>query len=142
MRGERKLLRLLSQRVEEVISEPDAAELEGPSWFSCPGQRPGRWGSNSCKEGSCQGGERCALMRERGLDSHGRPLKFEERPPCEAFTRAGGLCQQRVVPGRRRCRYHGGLSTGPKTPDGRQRVLAGLRRWIAAGRPKGRRGSA
>jgi hypothetical protein len=28
----------------------------------------------------------------------------------------------RVVPGKRRCRFHGGLSTGPKTKAGRARI--------------------
>lgn len=30
---------------------------------------------------------------------------------------------------RSRCRLHGGLSTGPKTDDGRARVLDGARAW-------------
>jgi len=28
------------------------------------------------------------------------------------------------VPGKKRCRWHGGLSTGPKTPEGRARSFA------------------
>jgi hypothetical protein len=33
-------------------------------------------------------------------------------PPCGALTRAGTACQRATVRGRRRCRLHGGLSTG------------------------------
>lgn len=30
--------------------------------------------------------------------------------------------------GKRRCRFHGGLSTGPKTQEGRERIAAAQRR--------------
>jgi len=39
----------------------------------------------------------------------------KDRPPCGAKTRAGGTCMVRVELGKGRCRFHGGLSTGPKT---------------------------
>jgi hypothetical protein len=51
---------------------------------------------------------------------------------CGALTRAGGLCRVRVEPGKARCRFHGGLSTGPKTAEGRARIAeAQRRRWSA-----------
>ncbi|WP_311201778.1 HGGxSTG domain-containing protein [Ruegeria conchae] len=53
-------------------------------------------------------------MAELGLNDARGPLPKTERPTCGARTRAGGQCQARVVPGKRRCRLHGGLSTGPK----------------------------
>jgi hypothetical protein len=38
----------------------------------------------------------------------------------------------RVEPGKRRCRFHGGLSTGPKTTAGRAKIAeAQRRRWSA-----------
>ena len=42
-------------------------------------------------------------------------MKRKFRPRCCAKTRAGAPCIMRVVPGKRRCRFHGGLSTGPRT---------------------------
>ena len=33
-------------------------------------------------------------------------------PECGARTRSGGRCRHKAVRGRRRCRFHGGLSTG------------------------------
>jgi hypothetical protein len=44
---------------------------------------------------------------------------------CGAKTRAGGTCR---CPAMRngRCRLHGGLSTGPKTPEGRARISLAL----------------
>lgn len=47
---------------------------------------------------------------------------------CGARTRKGTPCQCQPVPGKRRCKLHGGLSTGPKTAEGRQRSLEALAR--------------
>jgi hypothetical protein len=33
-------------------------------------------------------------------------------PKCGARTRAGTPCQRPAIPGRKRCRWHGGLSLG------------------------------
>lgn len=41
---------------------------------------------------------------------------------CGAMCRSGEPCKMRVVKGRRRCRLHGGLSTDPKTAEGRERI--------------------
>ncbi len=73
------------------------------------------------------------------------------RRRCDARSKQGPLrhCRNWAVPGNRRCRFHGGMSTGPKTPEGKARVVAamveGRRRWVlemkAAGRkfPGGRK---
>lgn len=60
------------------------------------------------------------------------PLK-KDRPKCGARTRAGGQCQARAVwdrekqaPVNGRCRLHGGLSTGPKTIEGKAKCAANL----------------
>ena len=60
-----------------------------------------------------------------------RPRR-KNRPRCGAKTRAGGTCMVRVEFGKARCRFHGGLSTGPKTEAGRTRIAeAQRRRWRA-----------
>lgn len=41
---------------------------------------------------------------------------------CGARTRAGGACRKFPISGKRRCRLHGGLSTGPKTLEGKKRI--------------------
>lgn len=49
---------------------------------------------------------------------------------CGARTRKGTQCKAKALPGKKRCRFHGGLSTGPKTPEGRERVAQVQReRW-------------
>jgi hypothetical protein len=59
----------------------------------------------------------------------------QQRPKCGARTRSGQPCQALPVwdkvkdrPRNGRCRLHGGLSTGPRTPEGRARVAATLAR--------------
>jgi len=48
---------------------------------------------------------------------------------CGAQTRRGTRCLRRAWPNGR-CPNHGGLSTGPKTPEGRQRIAAAqVARW-------------
>lgn len=41
--------------------------------------------------------------------------------------RDGKPCQAKSEPGKRRCRFHGGRSTGPRTAEGKARALANLR---------------
>jgi hypothetical protein len=43
--------------------------------------------------------------------------KIRAAPRCGAKTRAGGACQCPAIRGRKRCRLHGGRSTG--APKGR-----------------------
>jgi hypothetical protein len=51
---------------------------------------------------------------------------------CGAKTRARACCQVRAEPGKSRCRFHGGKSTGPKTQAGRARIAEAQRlRWLA-----------
>jgi hypothetical protein len=53
-------------------------------------------------------------------------------------------CRRWPVPGRTRCRLHGGMSTGARTPEGKARVLAALidgrRRWLEEMREKKKAG--
>ena len=45
-------------------------------------------------------------------------------PPirCGAKTRSGAPCAKFPMEGKRRCRLHGGLSTGPRTAEGRAAI--------------------
>jgi hypothetical protein len=61
--------------------------------------------------------------------SENRAKQCAGRAPCGARRRRDGLpCQALSAPGRKRCKWHGGLSTGPRTADGRTRAMANLRR--------------
>jgi hypothetical protein len=54
---------------------------------------------------------------------------------CQAKTHRGTRCGCKKVylkkNGRWICKYHGGLSTGPKTQEGRLRISQGLYRYWA-----------
>lgn len=57
----------------------------------------------------------------------------EMRPRCGAKTREGRPCEappvwdnRRDMPRNGRCRMHGGLSTGPRTAEGKVRAMANL----------------
>nr|WP_299508788.1 HGGxSTG domain-containing protein [Cypionkella sp.] len=49
---------------------------------------------------------------------------------CGAKTRKSGACRNKSEPGKRRCKFHGGKSTGAKTPGGLARIAyAQRKRW-------------
>ena len=137
--------RILAKIEEERAAEERALELRiagGPpdkrisqsaweTWcryefVACPGWK----GRYVCKRATCQQGLRCENMGAIGLLGTGEPLPKRERVRCGAMTRQGHPCAMTVVPGKARCRLHGGLSSGPKTPEGRARIAAAQkRRW-------------
>jgi hypothetical protein len=60
----------------------------------------------------------------------------KDKQRCGARVRhRRGFCGKWPVPGKTRCRFHGGRSTGPLTEDGNARSLAAMRagqqRWLA-----------
>ena len=74
---------------------------------------------------------------------------MKQKTKCGAYARTtGNPCQAKALT-KGRCKNHGGMSTGPKTPEGRlaisqatrlrmasgarTRVLAGFYRWLEGG---------
>ncbi|WP_318527335.1 HGGxSTG domain-containing protein [Ruegeria aquimaris] len=103
----------LSRMIQELFrSNPIDWEALRSSWRACPAEAHKHPNYRKCCT-RCLG-DNCERMAEIGLDYNGDPLPKSQRPVCGAKTRAGGQCQARAVPGKRRCRLHGGLSTGPK----------------------------
>jgi hypothetical protein len=49
-----------------------------------------------------------------------------EKQTCGARTRQGTSCKNTRIYSNGRCKNHGGLSTGPKTPEGKAQALANL----------------
>lgn len=68
---------------------------------------------------SCPGDTRAGLTQDYAGDD---PARCNAR--CS--TRDGKPCRALKVPGGARCRMHGGLSTGPKTAEGRAKVALNL----------------
>ena len=62
-----------------------------------------------------------------------RSRAARRRQTCGAKTRKGSPCRLQSEPGRRRCKYHGGMSTGPRTAEGKRRISdAQKKRWKRA----------
>jgi hypothetical protein len=59
--------------------------------------------------------------RRGWLKSGNPPGNFTTAARCGAKTRGGTVCQCPAMPNGR-CRLHGGLSTGPKTAEGIDRI--------------------
>jgi hypothetical protein len=74
----------------------------------------------------------CSTATSLPPDRRGRlrngatPGDFLAAPRCGAHTRSGGCCRQPAMKNGR-CRMHGGLSTGPRTTEGRARCAAARR---------------
>ncbi len=68
----------------------------------------------------------------------------KDRKRCGARLRSRlGCCRNWPEDGKKRCRFHGGLSTGPKTEEGKAVVVAamveGRRRWVERMKAEGRK---
>lgn len=62
--------------------------------------------------------------KRRGWLRNNNPTgDFMKAPRCGAKTRKGGPCKAPAMKNGR-CRLHGGKSTGPKTPEGIERIRA------------------
>lgn len=69
-------------------------------------------------------------IRAGACARHGVLLMRQDKPTCGAKTRKGTKCQCKPVESKRRCKFHGGKSTGPKSAEGRERIAAAQReRW-------------
>lgn len=69
-----------------------------------------------------------ARLAEREVAQEAR-----RRVVCGARNRKGTPCRLKSEPGKRRCKFHGGKSTGPKTEEGRRRIAEAQRqRWKTA----------
>ena len=75
----------------------------------------------------------------------GRPdPRNKDRHRCGAkLHNQRAWCRRWPVKGKKRCRLHGGLSTGAKTEEGKARALAarleGRRRWVARMKAEGKK---
>lgn len=79
-------------------------------------------------------GNKSTSMRAREwvLEIADKPAVKVLPETCGARTRKGKPCRARALMGRKRCKFHGGASTGPRTAEGRQHIVdAQRRRWAA-----------
>ena len=121
--------------VERMIAVIGADSLKV---YTAPNARAGAWGESLLRA------ERQAMeahieaqlvaIREREAERAKRL-----RVICRAKTRKGGQCRNKSEPGRARCKFHGGKSTGARTPEGIARIAEAQRRRWARYRDAGHR---
>ena len=92
-------------------------------FIACPAKP-----SRSCTDPRCRIGAACRDLHALGLKGNRLPLPRRKRPICGARNRQGKPCAVSVELGKRRCRFHGGLSMGPRTAAGRLRIAEAQRR--------------
>lgn len=87
------------------------------------------WGVTSPDPWQAWFDERCATEFAR-LQSLEAQRLARLRVRCGAKTRKNGACRNGSEPGKRRCKFHGGKSTGPKTLEGKATIANAQRaRW-------------
>jgi hypothetical protein len=126
------------EATERLISRgpPAGSGISFDAWCSWHRHRfvacPASEGRRTCSDHRCRMGAACREFWALGLRGNRSALPRKERPVCGARNRQGKPCAVRVEPGKRRCRFHGGLSTGPRTAEGRARIAQSQRRrWQA-----------
>ena len=67
---------------------------------------------------------------------YGKSAAMRGKATCGARTRQGTPCRSLAMPNGR-CKLHGGMSTGPRTPEGWARLRAGHAAYWAAKRGGG-----
>ncbi len=87
----------------------------------------GRVGTTTAKPDYLPASRACVRAEHSGSRPAGDGAK-QARVICGAKRRRDGQpCQALSVPGKRRCKWHGGCSTGPRTEEGRARATANLK---------------
>ena len=76
-----------------------------------------------------------ASMRANNSDSLPTGANQARVICCARRRRDGKPCQALSVPGKRRCKWHGGCSSGPRTEVGRRRALANLKQFQSQAAP-------
>ena len=87
--------------------------------YSTPNARTRTWGLMGKQQGNLDVKFEAELKR---LSDNVAIRQARERVRCGAKTRKGTPCRLLSEAGRRRCKFHGGKSTGPRTLEGRERI--------------------
>lgn len=66
-----------------------------------------------------------AVADTKFYTAQNRDNELNRRCGANAKT-TGEPCRMKPLPGRARCKYHGGMSTGPKSLEGKIKALSGL----------------
>jgi len=85
---------------------------------------------------------RCGARCKQRLSNPAAVARARMEGTLDRLVRSSGYCRNWAVRGKARCRFHGGMSTGPRTAEGKARVVAamleGRRRWLAGLKAEGK----
>lgn len=81
--------------------------------------------------------EQVTISTSNGAKTKALLRKGYDETQCGAKCRDGHPCRRQRLPGKKRCRLHGGASTGPKTAEGRKRIGDAQRRRADERRTQG-----
>ena len=105
----------------------DVLGLEHLKYYRAPNARARPWGFTDPQQEVLDRKSEKEIQR---LTDRVAREQSRERVRCNAKTRAGHPCKHMSEAGRKRCKFHGGMSTGPRTKAGRARVAEAQRlRW-------------
>jgi hypothetical protein len=113
----------LANPLPPLVTKENWHDWHRRGWIVCPAKR-----QRTCSDPACSVGAKCKRMAQLGLTGDGSPLQRKDQASCGAQTRQGTPCLVRDTPGKRRCRMHGGLSTGARTAEGKAWIAAAQRR--------------
>lgn len=129
-----RIMAELEERDREIEAKKIGCDQGLYEWYSL--YHPFAW----CKhlqdeEGLIEGKSLDIWMRQHEKECF-HPLRRAKLPLCGARCRDGHACRARVVVREdgslaKRCRLHGGLSTGAKTRAGRAAIIASNKRRAA-----------
>ncbi len=108
---------LCRSELDEIARKIAAFELRAAAREQQDRSRQQRW------EEALSDRDAAALLR-----SQTREMRAQK---CGARTRKGTLCQCKGLGRGRRCKFHGGMSTGPRTEAGKRRIADANRRRAA-----------
>lgn len=111
------------RRIAEVLTLPDKSDIK---------RAPAGWAERMAAQDRAR---ETAFMAQvaawQARDAQRREAqraKLQVR--CNARTRKGTPCRCKSEPGKKRCKFHGGMSTGARTPEGLERIREAQRqRW-------------
>ena len=103
------------------------AAISRPSARACPGASESGGHSGVSTPLRPRAGDFEPAVRTGSVESNGGPAA--RRVACGAIRRRDGKpCEALSVPGKRRCKWHGGCSTGPTSPEGKAKAARNLPR--------------
>jgi len=126
-----RIMAQLGDRDREIEAKKIGCERGLYEWYSL--NHPFAWCDHlQDEEGLIEGQSLDIWMRQHEKECF-HPLRHAKLPLCSARCRDGHACRARVVVREdgclaKRCRLHGGLSTGAKTAAGRAAIIASNKR--------------